>query len=62
MNLPTIILNIQLKHYYKSVNDIKQEGRNDVQLQKIYQKLQIDYPEDWLISLEVYSWQVKPSL
>lgn len=52
----------QLMHYYKSVDEIKQEGIIDVQLQKIYQKLQIDYPEDWLISIEIYSLALKASI
>jgi phenylalanine-4-hydroxylase len=49
----------QLMSYYQVVRNIRQGEESASILNKTYKKLLIDYPKDWLISLEIFELALK---
>lgn len=48
----------QLMSYYQEVRTIREDASTNGDLEKTYKKLLIDYPDDWLISVEIFELAV----
>jgi phenylalanine-4-hydroxylase len=52
----------ELLYYYKKVKAIRTGVFNKEKLDKLYKKLIIDFPDDWLVSIEIYELYINNNL
>lgn len=49
----------QLMRYYQEIRDFRIKSKGDSKLTKLYQKVMIDYPDNWLLSIEIYELAIQ---
>ncbi len=54
--------NSELLYYYQKVREIRTGVFDAEKLEKLYKKLIIDFPDDWLISVEIYELYINNNL
>lgn len=52
----------ELMYYYRKVRKIRTGIFNTTKLDKLYKKLIIDFPNDWLISIEIYELYINNNI
>jgi len=60
--IKTSELKEELLYYYKKVRKIRTGVFSAIKLDKLYKKLIIDFPNDWLISIEIYELYINNNL